>query len=167
MEAVKKPPLLQNLLIHFRELLEPRSGRGREGSFLPLNGFRNLTSLEIYDFYGEKIYLLSNLATALENLQKLGLSMNCGYDHETECTRLEFRGRYFEKLCLRYASKAGSRSLPIESLRLGCGLCVSKPNPHGQLITWPHSSKSRGYRVSKYSTNEFKPGRMSATGEKQ
>lgn len=40
------------------------------------------------------------------------------------CWSLEFQGRFLERLCLKYESLEKTIPLPIETLRLGYGMCL-------------------------------------------
>ena len=96
----------------------------------PLNGFENLTSLELYQFYGDQDALVQDIAGAMSrcpNLHTLGLGYACDADCDVapETMLLEGEVDFLEKLCLRYASKR-EELLPLKKLRLGQGVCLSR-----------------------------------------
>lgn len=130
LEKLKDLPLLEHVSIQFAgSYLEDYERALR--CFIPLKGFRNLASLELYQFYGKENVLLKQLSRALKespNLKKLGLGLatDCNCDAYPETYILQHRGRFLEKLCLSYASQPDARPLPLETLRLGNGICLWK-----------------------------------------
>lgn len=96
---------------------------------IPLKGFRNLTLLELYDFYGDETKLAKEIAGALwdsPGLKTLGLGKLCDCDHEDypEIVILESGSNILEKLCIQYGSRSDVVPLALETLRLGHGLCL-------------------------------------------
>jgi hypothetical protein len=94
-----------------------------------LKGFKSLTSLELYQFYGEESQLLTGIANVLRDcpgLKKLGLGMACDFDCDgyPEVLVIDSDCDFLEKLCLRYGTH--SPPLALETLRLGNGLFIYK-----------------------------------------
>jgi hypothetical protein len=92
-----------------------------------LKGFRNLTSLEVYHFYGDKARILKDLVSALEDsprLQTLGLALaiDCDCEQLPEAVILEDEIDFFEKLCAEYGSRKTTSPLPLKTLKLGHGM---------------------------------------------
>jgi hypothetical protein len=92
-----------------------------------LKGFRNLTSLEVYHFYGDKVRILKDLVSALGDsprLQTLGLALavDCDCEQFPEAVILEDEIDFFEKLCAEYGSRKTTSPLPLKTLKLGHGM---------------------------------------------
>ncbi|KAG9233583.1 hypothetical protein BJ875DRAFT_511825 [Amylocarpus encephaloides] len=88
-----------------------------------LDGFRNLTSLEVYKFQGPDNKFIDDLTTTLGNsplLTKLGLGkeINTDLSDFEEMVFLEGDPCLLEKLCSKLAAR-GICPLPIQTLRLG------------------------------------------------
>jgi len=99
-----------------------------EKCFMPLKGFRNLTSLELYNFYGTETQHVKDLANVLidcTNLKTLGLGLLCDCDIQItpEIIILDEECEFLEQLCHYFASK-GATPLHLQKLRLGTGMCL-------------------------------------------
>jgi hypothetical protein len=98
---------------------------------MPLKGFRNLISLELYNFYGNEYQLIKGIVDVLAgcpNLETLGLAKLCACDAELpESVILDGEDgedgecRFLEKLCDSFDCRGGS-PLKIHTLRLGTGI---------------------------------------------
>jgi hypothetical protein len=98
---------------------------------ITLKGFRNLTSLELYHFYGDKAEILEDLASTLGDsprLQTLGLALavDCDCDAYPEAVEVEDELDFFEKLCIEYGSRNSRSPLPLKTLKLGHGMYILK-----------------------------------------
>ncbi|KAE9378854.1 hypothetical protein N431DRAFT_396731 [Stipitochalara longipes BDJ] len=99
---------------------------------MPLNGFRNLTSLELYHFfYDDKVRVLEDLASTLADsphLQNFGLGMACNFnsDLNPEVIMVEDELDFLEKLCVEYGSRKSTSPLHLKSLKLGHGMFILK-----------------------------------------
>ena len=118
---------LERLWIQFSgQWLEDRD-TGRH-CYMPLEGFRNISSLELYNFYGDEADLIDDVSNVLKdcpNLKTLGLGLACECRAEMQPEPiLEGQGRFLERLCLRYGNQGKTNPLPLETLRLGSGLCL-------------------------------------------
>src|SRR2546423_1474279 len=96
---------------------------------IPLKGFRNLTALELYKFYGDEDLLVKDIAAVLiecPRLKTLGLAFacDCDCDEFPEAIVLEGDCEFLENLCVQYASRRGATPLALETLRLGLGMCL-------------------------------------------
>jgi len=130
MERLRDLPLLRHLVIHFSVgyLKDPDDAIK---CWIPVGGFKNLTSLELYQCYNKDVNLLTKeLAQAFiqcPKLKKLALGTSCGARAETtpETWAIEHKGSFFEKLCLEYGSLSPTpQPLALETLRLGHGVCL-------------------------------------------
>jgi hypothetical protein len=127
LRTLKNRQTLKNLSIMFEsQWLEDQFLA--EKCFMPLKGFRNLTSLELYNFYGNETRLVRDVVNVLvdcPNLKALGLGLLCDCDTELlpEIVILEGECEFLEKLCLRFESQRGS-PLKLHTLRLGTGMCL-------------------------------------------
>ena len=96
---------------------------------IPLKGFRDLTALELYKFYGDEDLLVKDIAGVLiecPRLKTLGLAFacDCDCDEFPEAIVLEGDCQFLENLCVQYASRRGATPLVLETLRLGLGMCL-------------------------------------------
>jgi hypothetical protein len=95
-----------------------------------LQGFKNLTLLEIYGFFGAHSDLVEDIANVLKDcpgLKRLGLGMHYESDVSDEFHEiLVDNGQcdFLEELCLRYGTL--SSPLTLETLRLGTGMFIHK-----------------------------------------
>jgi hypothetical protein len=99
---------------------------------IPLEGFKNLTSLELYNFFGDPDSLIPDLVDALgecPGLKTLGLSWACDYDCETSPEALLFGNEvyFLKELCEKYGSRSWLSPLPLDTLRLGKGMYIDHP----------------------------------------
>ncbi|KAE9368859.1 hypothetical protein N431DRAFT_470543 [Stipitochalara longipes BDJ] len=95
--------------------------------FIPLKGFKNLTSLELYNFYGDLDRLVLDIAGVLAEcpgLKTLGLGFACNFDCDAppEILFYEDETDFLERLCVIYGSTPRARPLALETLRLGHGI---------------------------------------------
>jgi hypothetical protein len=96
-----------------------------------LDGFKNLTSLELYNFYGSFPSLVDNLVNALANcpeLKVLGLGMQYDdiFDGMPDDLSENYHVEFLAKLCMVYASRKGTSPLRLNTLRLGHELFLYK-----------------------------------------
>jgi hypothetical protein len=104
-------------------------------SYVPLRGFRNLTSLELYDFYRDHNYLVKDIAYFLCDspfLMKLGLGFATERTHDDD-EAVYFGGPdreadFLERLCEFYGSICKNGPLALETLRLGSGIYLGEPS---------------------------------------
>lgn len=98
-----------------------------------LQGFKNLTLLDIYGFCGPYSDLVGDIANVLKDcpgLKRLGLGMH--YEFDVRFVGDEFQETlvdngqwdFLEELCLRYGTL--SSPLTLETLRLGTGMFIHK-----------------------------------------
>lgn len=128
--ALKSCQNLRSLSIQFAsQYLEDRLDA--RNCWIPLEGFRNLVSLELYHFYGDQSRLTMDIADVLSecpNLRTLGLGMACDFDCYVfpEVMVLEDDKRDFlETICVQFEAK-GQTPLSLHTLRLGEGMCLFK-----------------------------------------
>lgn len=119
---------LKSLSIQFAsQYLEDRVYAER--CWISLKGFRNLASLELYQFYGDQTQLTKDIAAVLAecpNLKTLGLGMACDFDCYTfpEVMVLEEdKCEFLEALCAQYEAR-GQKPLSLHTLRLGESMCL-------------------------------------------
>ncbi|KUJ24634.1 uncharacterized protein LY89DRAFT_776708 [Mollisia scopiformis] len=109
-------------------------GMGADNCWTKLRGFRNLTSLELYHFFGDETRLIRDIVILLSDsphLKCLGL----GKAHDADCDGTpeviitDGKYRFFKKLCKRYASRQKKNTPPLnlETLKLGHGMFL-KPS---------------------------------------
>lgn len=99
---------------------------------ISLEGFDNLTSLELYNFYGDPDSLAVEIANVLAEcpgLKTLGLGFACDFDCNASPDVLiigedEYTLHFLEKVCVNYASPTRV-SLALDTLRLGHGIFLS------------------------------------------
>ncbi len=98
---------------------------------IPLEGFKNLTSLELYNFFGNPESLIPDLVDALgecPGLKTLGLSSGCDYDCENLPEALliddEEDFDFLHKICENYGSRSRLSPLALDTLRLGQGMYI-------------------------------------------
>ena len=99
--------------------------------WIPLHGFKNLASLELYNFYGNFPSLIEDLVNVLADcpeLKVLGLGMQYedGVEHIPGHLLVNHTTEFIEKLCLDYGSRCGTSPLPLNTLRLGRGVLPSR-----------------------------------------
>jgi hypothetical protein len=130
MRPLKSCQTLKSLLIQF-ESLWPGDKILADKCWIALEGFRNLTSLELYNFHGTESHLIKEITGVLvnsPNLKTLGLGLLCDCDAGMllEVTILEGECKFLENLCLRFQSQKAS-PLKLHTLKLGTGMCLSEP----------------------------------------
>lgn len=126
LRILKNTPTLQQISIVFaKEVLEDYTDACR--CWIPLHGFKNLTALELYNFYGNYTVLIQDLVDVLADcpdLKVLGLGMQ--YDDQFEETPDDLFDNhsieFLEKLCVDYGSRDGVFPLSLDTLRLGHGV---------------------------------------------
>jgi hypothetical protein len=96
-----------------------------------LDGFKNLTLLELYNFFGITESLIIDLVDVLgecPGLKTLGLSCGCEYDCEEIPESLligdEEDYDFLKKLCENYGSRSRLSPLALDTLRLGQGMYI-------------------------------------------
>jgi hypothetical protein len=99
--------------------------------WIPLHGFKNLASLELYNFYGNFPSLIEDLVNVLADcpeLKVLGLGMQYDDGVEDPPGHLHVNPAtdFIEKLCLDYEVRCGTSPLPLNTLRLGRGVLPSR-----------------------------------------
>lgn len=130
LKALKSCSTLRHLSIQFAaQHLE----EGAEKCFTDLNGFKNLTSLELYHFYSddafELIKRITNVLYECPNLKKLGLGRAHDFDRELPTPVLiqDLYSGFFQRLCVYYdSSQDAARPLKLETLRLGEGMFLEE-----------------------------------------
>lgn len=95
--------------------------------FFSLNGFENLTSLELYSFHGDSNELAKDITNALREcpaLKTLGLSVACCLDTEflPDALGVGENLDFLEKICVEYGSRSLVSPLALDTLRLGKGM---------------------------------------------
>lgn len=122
-----KAATITNLHISFTPQLLCETA-GAFNCFIPLDGFNNLTLLELYEFWGPYENLAKDIACLLTRcpaLKTLGLGLACEGDCDINPYTIFIEGDFdfLEILCLEYES-LGAAPLRLETLRLGFGMCV-------------------------------------------
>lgn len=126
LKGLKTCSTLRHLSIQFAgQHLE----EGAERCLIDLDGFKNLTSLELYHFHSDDEWQLikgiTNTLYECPNLKKLGLGRAHEFitDLPTPILFAYSHNEFLEKLCLYYGSSRDvARPLKLETLRLGEGL---------------------------------------------
>ncbi|QSZ37390.1 hypothetical protein DSL72_009488 [Monilinia vaccinii-corymbosi] len=126
---LKQQPGLRNLWIEF----SPNEGPVYCWPRL-LEAFCNLTSLDLYNFTGDRSHITAELARCLvncPNLRSLGLGQR-GHDAEhlyvPRLVVIEGEdGNFLEQLCLLYHTRYESHPLNLHTLRLGYGTSPYAP----------------------------------------
>lgn len=123
---------LRHISIHFAPYLIEDSVE-IANCYVPLKGFRNLTSLELYDFYKEYQGIIKDIGTVLcESPFLKKLAVGCAVDchHHDEATLYQRTGLgvdFFERLCEFYGSASRTGPLSLQTLRLGHGIFLHDP----------------------------------------
>lgn len=134
LHALKTIVTLKNICIQFGAQFvdDPVAANN---CYFPLTGFRNLTSLELYDFYSNHDYVLKDMAHVLRDspfLKKLGLAFASEITNDDDEAILFGGPRhptdFLERLCKLYGSTCKNRPLSLETLRLGHGIYLGKPS---------------------------------------
>ncbi|KAH7336582.1 hypothetical protein BKA65DRAFT_506760 [Rhexocercosporidium sp. MPI-PUGE-AT-0058] len=132
-DALKSRTLLSHLYVSFDYQWTDEEEQSLNCS-IPLAGFRNLTSLELYNIGGKEVDEIQGITQALSSsphLRKLGLGLGWRTDCEgiPEILLIRGEGDFLLDLCSRYHS-LGMSPLKLETLRLGHGVfpCSDKPN---------------------------------------
>ncbi|KAF8846537.1 hypothetical protein BDZ45DRAFT_788483 [Acephala macrosclerotiorum] len=136
---------LSNLAITF--CARPEEDDFRFNSYMPILGFQNLTSLEIYNFHKrEDEDAIKDLAKVLHvcpGLKKLGLGRELGeladdlgsedgVSDTAEVTDSQIeKFRFIEKLCHEYSSMTAAPPLGLTTLRLGTSMLLLKTKSNG------------------------------------
>jgi hypothetical protein len=127
---LKSIPNLQNVSIVFagEEIMDPTAACK---CWIPLHGFKNLASLELYNFFGNFPLLIKDLVNVLADcpeLKVLGLGMQNDDEDEVppEHLLVNHATDFIEKLCLDYRSREGTSPLSLDTLRLGRGVSPYK-----------------------------------------
>jgi hypothetical protein len=116
--------------------------------YVPLKGFRNLTSLELYDFYKEYQGIIKDIGTVLcesSFLKKLALGCAVDCHHRDEATLYQRTGLgvdFFERLCEFYGSTSKTGPLALRTLRLGHGIFLHDPE-------WPTFGSLKSHPLPK------------------
>jgi hypothetical protein len=138
LDTLKKCQTLQRLSIQFTSKCldwdDESEDEEEHGAFVSLKGFSNLTSLELYEFYGDPTDLGKELASVLKDLpmlKTLGLGMQypCDASGASEVLVISDEVLFLEGLCLEYHLLKGSTPLALETLRLGRGMFSPKSDP--------------------------------------
>lgn len=95
--------------------------------WVPLKGFRNLVSLELYGIWADESHQLDTMAFEIAQalsdnpqLRKLGLAMACEMDCDSHPGILVSGNiKFLESLCGAYESRCQSKPLALHTLRLG------------------------------------------------
>jgi len=132
-KTLKSLPSLRNLSIQFAgQYLDDEVTALK--CYTHLKGFKCLTSLELYQFYGEETQLINDIASVLSDcpgLKKLGLGMatDCECLSSPEYINISGDCDFLEKLCIRYGAR--SSPLALETLRLGQGMFLYESSSAG------------------------------------
>lgn len=128
LHALKTSSTIKDVSILFESpyLDDPADGMNCS---IPLEGFKNLTSLELYNFFGNPDSLIPDLVDVLEKcprLKTLGLSWGCDYDCETlpEALLIGDEVDFLKTLCENYGSRSRLSPLALDTLRLGQGMYI-------------------------------------------
>jgi hypothetical protein len=130
LRILKESQTLKHVSIEFAsQWLEDRIAA--RNCSITLKGFRNLTSLEVYHFYGDEERILKDLVSALvdsPHLQTLGLALACDCDCDAlpEAVIMDFEFDFLENLCVEYGSRKPTSPLPLKTLKLGHGMYLLK-----------------------------------------
>jgi hypothetical protein len=131
--TLRKSQTLRKLSIQFAsQCLD--EGAGAENAFVSLKGFSNLTSLELYGFYGDDTQLAKEISSVLRDLPTLktlglGMAYLCDPSGTSEVLILNGDPNFLEHLCLEYHSQRGAIPLALDTLRLGHGMFLYKEEP--------------------------------------
>jgi hypothetical protein len=138
LDTLKKFQTLQKLSIQFATKClhwdDESEDENAYNAFVSLKGFSNLTSLSLYEFWGDTSDLCKELASVLKDLpmlKTLGLGMlyPCDSSGVSDVLVLSVETLFLEGLCLEYHSQKGSTPLALETLRLGHGMFFYKSDP--------------------------------------
>ncbi len=99
--------------------------------WIPLHGFKNSASLELYNFHGNFPLLIEDLVNVLTDcpeLKVLGLGMqhDDGVEPPPGHLLVNHAIDFIEKLCLDYGSRGRTSPLSLDTLRLGRGVSIYK-----------------------------------------
>ncbi|EDO01064.1 predicted protein [Sclerotinia sclerotiorum 1980 UF-70] len=125
MEKLGKYPKLKHLWIEFStDLAEKKYAKANR--WCSLEGFCNLTSLDLHNLYGNNSHITDELAQCLvncPNLKPLGLSLGSHFDWKTFGGPVvkDETDNFLEQPCSLYAGRYDSRPLDLHKLRLGFG----------------------------------------------
>lgn len=126
---LKDSASLRNMSIQFGSQYIA-DGFGADNLWTQFHGFQNLTSLELYHFYGDQDKLVKEISRILAynpGLKKLGLGVahdaDCDGNPEMIITNDSYD--FLEKLCNRYASRQGTVPMSLHTLRLGHGMFLN------------------------------------------
>lgn len=128
--ALSSAPTLKKLSISFsQQFLD--SPEDAKRCFIYLGAFKNLTSLELYHFYGKRNRLVKDISQVLSRcpaLKTLGLAMACDADcyNGPEAIVIDSDLDFVEKLCTEYWS-LGCGPLSLHTLKLGYEMVIIDP----------------------------------------
>ncbi|KAK0115629.1 hypothetical protein ONS95_000101 [Cadophora gregata] len=137
LDCLKSRKSLRNVAIQFCAANCTETVDGLENCSTTLQGFKNLTSLELYNFYGDCKAILKDIANTLAEcpcLKKLGLG------RATKTTYGDQNGigsdellilddvDLLESLCLLYGAQVGTLPLKVHTLRLGYSMFFTEPS---------------------------------------
>lgn len=140
LKALMDHPTLTSLSIQFASqgILEGALGLH---CWMPLFGFKNLTSLELYHFYDRALDAIRSIARLLgdnQGIRKLGLAIGCETDVSgiPEILVAPPERGFLERLCKEYSRLKSVAPLPLDTLRLGHGLFLraSKSSDTGNYL---------------------------------
>jgi hypothetical protein len=156
LRALKQSPIIKNVSIvfpsqHLEDLF------AASNCSIPLDGFVNLTSLQLFNLYGAFDALAKDIAAFLgrcPSLKSLGLGIACKFSgvipHEPLLMGEEVD--FLEKLCIKYEKQAPKPRLELETLRLGQGMFHRSNETHGE----PRPAEHCRYPCSVGQMNELK-----------
>lgn len=130
LRTLKDCKMLESVWVQFAAQCLDGDRIAAEKCFFSLRGFQNLTSLSLYNFYGEHNRLTKDIARVLSKCPTLkhlalGMACDCDYDFLPGAVILEDDDDTFLKdLSLQYASQDNARPLALQTLRLGHGMCL-------------------------------------------
>ncbi|CAD6444268.1 7a724407-af52-4e39-9517-cf7d409124ef [Sclerotinia trifoliorum] len=131
MEKLRRNPKLRHLWIEFSTDLNGKK-YAEANRWCSLEGFCNLTSLNLHNFYGNNSQITDELAQCLvncPNLKSLGISLGSHYDWKTLGGPVvkDETDNFLEQLCSLYGDRYDSRPLDLHTLRLGFGASPYAP----------------------------------------
>ncbi|KAH8670172.1 hypothetical protein BGZ60DRAFT_29778 [Tricladium varicosporioides] len=136
LRTLKNAEFLENLSISFSGHWLDNPTLAARSCFIPLKGFQNLRSLELYDCYGNLSQLATKIAALLADcpsLKTLGLGVATECDFEEQDLRetlvVQEQGTFLQKISSYFNGICKAAPLALQTLRLGTGVSVLKSKP--------------------------------------
>ena len=130
LSSLKNVPTLRHLSVIFTRL-ENDDQIAACNCSIQLSSFKNLNSLELYNFFGNRAGLMEDMVYVLRErpgLKVLGLGMAYEQDFEggtAELNDTNYFIDFIDRLCIDYGSQDKTPPLALETLRLGHGMFLS------------------------------------------